>query len=145
MLAFLLFLISSQPIYYVKPYEPIVVVPLVPLQAPQQILMPEPDDIDDILIKDQKEILACSCIKYARSLGVPIPHGTDARDIESRDTPTIGGLALFKFKNNTYHVGVIVEMRSDAFRIKQANKKPCEIDEEWIFWTNPWLTGFRSY
>lgn len=91
---------------------------------------------------EESNSVACFCVSYARSIGVEIPIGTNAEDITGNTTPTVGGLALFKFNNGVSHVGVIQEMSEDGFRIDQANKIRCEINKEWISWDNEFLTGF---
>ena len=86
--------------------------------------------------------IRCSCIKYARSLGVKIPLGTNAEDLAGNTTPEVGALALFKFSNGASHVAKITELGLRGFKVDQGNKTPCEATTEWIEWTNPYIAGF---
>ena len=86
--------------------------------------------------------VACSCIKTARSLGVDLSYNTDASDLVGNTTIHVGALALFKFPNGVSHVALIDILETNRFHVKQGNKTPCEITEEWIDINNPYIVGF---
>ena len=140
MFAFLLsLLVEPEVITYIAPRA--IVAPLGPIQhsmiESKQIVEEEPEPF----IEDG---IACYCVTYVRSLGVKIPIGTNAEDFTANTTPVIGGLALFKFSNNVYHVAKITIMQGTRFKVEQANKIKCTLNEEWHNWNDPAIRGFWS-
>lgn len=87
------------------------------------------------------EIL-CSCIKTARYLGVKIPYGTDAKDLDGNSIPIVGGLALTLFKSGNYHVEKITGLAEDGYYFEDGNRVPCEYRKGFRKWTDPALRGF---
>ena len=85
----------------------------------------------------------CSCIHTARQLGVNIPLGTNAEDIEATSTPYVGALALFKYSNGVSHVGVIIAIVEEGFYIDEGNFRRCEYTRRYIEWDDPFLVGFN--
>ena len=88
------------------------------------------------------EIL-CSCVKYARSIGVKIPYGTNASDIPNQGTPVIGGLILLEYEGYS-HVAVIQEFTDKGFKVKESNFQPCLKTERVISYEDIFIRGFHS-
>lgn len=87
----------------------------------------------------------CSCIKGARGYGVPIPLGTDAKDIKGNSSPVIGGLVLFRYPKDD-HVAVI-EGFNGGFEVVEWNyrKGPCVATRRTVAWNDPAIRGFASF
>ena len=83
----------------------------------------------------------CSCVKSARSFGVKIPLGMNAEDFIPNAQPSVGALALFKYKN-AFHVALITEISGDGFFIREGNYDFCRIGKRFILWTDPAIRGF---
>ena len=87
--------------------------------------------------------LLCSCIQYARSLGVDIPQPTDAEDIVTNSMPVENGLVVFRYKKY-HHVGVITSLEGEGFWIDEANYNFCERSKRFIYYDDPFIRGFYT-
>lgn len=68
----------------------------------------------------------CSCVLTARYLGVAIPKGNNAWDLEpNSDTPIVGQLVLMSYEK-TGHVAVLAEIREDGYLIIEGNFHSCQ-------------------
>jgi len=92
--------------------------------------------------REEIDLIACSCVKTARSLGVDIPYNTNAEDIKEGANPVVGGLALFRY-GSTSHIGVIEETQEKGFWMNEGNFYECEYSRRFILWNDPNLIGFH--
>ena len=82
-----------------------------------------------------------SCITTARWLGVPIPRGTNAKDIKPNSYPIKNGLILFSYDNND-HVAKIVSFLTNGFWVIEGNKIAGKLTERFVSFKDPFLKGF---
>ena len=97
----------------------------------------------EILIDYEQIPLACSCIKYIRHKGFNVPYLTDASDIMSNTTVSVGVLAVFNY-NGVAHVGLVVSIEEDGFIIDEANFISCIAKPRFVYWIDPFLGGFHK-
>jgi len=86
----------------------------------------------------------CSCVQTAKSLGVNIPSGNNASDLEpNTDEPQVGQLVLLHYPKAS-HVAVILSISEEGYLIEEGNYHPCEHTTRFIkkdyhaiygFWT----------
>lgn len=88
---------------------------------------------------------ACSCIQYARALGVSIPPNTNAWDLE----PNIGlgevkkgDLVLLKYSTGSSHVGVFWGLEGDVLEVRQSNLEPCKAETIYVHVDDQILFGY---
>lgn len=107
-----------------------------PPQVVVEVVLEEPivEEVDEIL---------CSCIKYARSIGVNLPYNTNASDVVANSRPTIGGLVLLDY-GNIEHVAIIQEFTDTGFKVKESNYRKCKETERIIQFDSPFIRGFYS-
>lgn len=88
----------------------------------------------------------CSCIKTARYLGVPIPLGTNAEDLQPNGTPNVGDLLLFKYKV-LYHIAVVVERndKEEYYLVKEGNYEKCQMTTRKVLFSDPAIRGGWRY
>lgn len=91
--------------------------------------------------KAQPSSLLCSCVKYARSRGVPIPMNTDAVDMVGNSIPMEGGLVLLTYPKAD-HVAVIVSLEEEYMVIDEANYKRCKHTQRRIPYSSKHIKGF---
>lgn len=123
---------------------------LIPLVASAEIAesptvqAPIAGDVETVTKTSEGTIkIECSCVKTARSLGVPIPYNTDAKDIVPDGTPEIGGLIVLKY-GDIYHIAVIQGFES-GFNVSEGNFKECEMSERTIDFNDPHIVGFKRF
>lgn len=86
--------------------------------------------------------IECSCVRYARSLGLPIPYNTNAINLKPNTEISLGVGALFSEEQG--HVAVVVEILEDGFWVDEGDYKKCERTKRFIKFDNPYnkLIGF---
>ena len=91
-------------------------------------------------ISEGKEYLwtVCSCVQFAKALGVKIPRGLSAWDLLPNTTPGIGKLVLI----NGNHVAVITKIEGTGFWVREANWRPCTTGSRFILWNSKSIRGF---
>ena len=95
----------------------------------------------DLIKKDMGyRFTPCSCIQYAKALGVKIPKGNSAWDLMPNSKPAVGRLVLI----NGNHVAVITSMTEKGFFIREANWQPCKTGSRFIPWNSKSIRGFYS-
>ena len=100
--------------------------------------------IDELKNGNEWKWTNCSCVKFARALGVKIPPKTDAEDIKSNSTPQVGGLVLFKY-SNLDHVAVITALNASNFEVREANfKEPCLASRRTVSYQDKAIRGFHT-
>lgn len=100
--------------------------------------------IDEIKKGNQWKWVGCSCVQFARALGVKIPPKTDAKDLKPNATPQIGGLVLLKY-GKLDHVATITSLGSQDFSVREANyQSPCQITKRTITYQDKAIRGFWS-
>lgn len=90
-------------------------------------------------IKDGKEDAwtVCNCYQYVKAvLG-------DIGSITPNSTPKNGSVAIFDYKGIP-HYGIVVALKVDGFKIREANYTHCKTDTRFIKWTDPNLKGFYT-
>lgn len=100
--------------------------------------------IDSLPIPEEvyfPESITCSCIETARALGVPIPSGTDADDLDPNAPMAEGNLALFSY-DSVDHVAVVDAVFDYGIWIKEGNYEECEYTERYVPLSDPRLKGF---
>ncbi len=85
--------------------------------------------------------LFCSCINYARSLGIKIPL-VDADELTPNAPALVGNLVLLKYKSGLSHVAVITDLEPEGVYIKEANYHKCQKGERFIPFTDSNIIGF---
>lgn len=93
-----------------------------------------------LAIGDEWRWTVCSCVRYARVLGVQIPIGTSAWDLLPNTSPAVGKLVLI----NGNHVAVISKITEAGFWIKEANYTACKTGTRFIKWNDKSIRGFWS-
>lgn len=89
-----------------------------------------------------KRLPLCSCILYARALGVAIPNSTDAVDLKPNSVPVVGGLVLLTYSSGISHVAVITALLEGGVMVTEANYRRCKEGQRLISWKDPNLRGF---
>lgn len=83
----------------------------------------------------------CSCVKFARLKGAPIPYGTNASDFVPNSSPRVGGVAIFRYPND-YHVAYITALNSNTFLIEETNYHRCKNSSRLVSYDDPNIIGF---
>lgn len=96
---------------------------------------------------DESNLWKCSCVKGARALGLDV-HG-DAIDMIPNSPPTVGGGALFYFRDKDTgemvgHVGVITSLGGETFTYEDYNGigNKCSHGVHEARYDDPHLRGF---
>lgn len=85
----------------------------------------------------------CSCIKYARALGVRIPTVQSASDLQPNGIASIGNLVLLHYSTED-HVAVIEGFTKDGtgLIVRESNFSPCKVGTRIIALSDPHIAGF---
>lgn len=108
------------------------------------VLVPIVGDVQAVQ-EEKKEVVECSCIKIARSVGVKIPLGTNAEDLKPNTTPHLGSLILLKY-GDIWHVAVILGYTDSGFKVVEGNfhRGPCVPTERVLAFNDVHIVGFWS-
>ena len=83
--------------------------------------------------------IECLCVGWInRVMGVPIKG--NARDIIPNSAPVKGGVVLFKYVE--YHAAYILELFPGGMLVRDANFKPCEVTERFVYFSDKHIRGF---
>lgn len=86
----------------------------------------------------------CSCIQYARALGVDLPR-VSATELEPNTTLSElkeNDLVLFKYSNGQRHVGVFWGYKDGKLHVRQSNFEPCKAEAWLLDPADPSILGF---
>lgn len=105
------------------------------------------DEYDEWFIllseKNKKDISEkCSCVTGARSFGGNIPIGTNANELIPNSKPYVGGIVIFKYDNNLYHVAVIEKMNDKYMTVHETNFVRCHETIRNVYYDDPNIFGF---
>jgi hypothetical protein len=104
----------------------------------EKIYMHPYGTIEDPYREDLHGEIRCSCVRYARSLGVELPYELQPKDLQPNARIEVGISALF-IEN---HIGVVSGIGKKGFWIKESNYVECEITERFINFNDYRLRGF---
>ena len=107
----------------------------------EKIYMHRYGTIEDPYREDLHGDIRCSCVRYARSLGVELPYDLIPIDLGPNTDIEIGAVAIFREKL-CGHIGVVTRIGDKGFWIKESNYVECEITERWISFEDHRLIGY---
>lgn len=91
----------------------------------QVVMNPHPQGTEaDPYLEELHGPIECSCIRYARSKGIKIPYGINAKDLTPNAEPEVGVLVLIDSK--VAHVSVVTSIDEIGYWITEGNWQHCK-------------------
>lgn len=97
-------------------------------------------------IKDGREWqwTVCSCVSFAKSIGVKIPIIGNAKNLIPNSVyPRVGGVVILVY-NGTYHLAVIERISPDGIHVVESNLERCKKGRRIIKFDNKNIVGYWS-